>query len=113
METPCWQAAPVDTARLHFGVVHSLFKQTVARVGLARDGGVVALDFLLGDDPQAAAVRAEVGRDLAAKLGRLAPAAASLDDLFRLLVESCCHPSNLYTEVHWLPVIPGAPEPGS
>lgn len=113
MEPPCWQAAPVDAGRPHFDVVHSLFKQTVARVGWSRSGPTLALEFLLGDDPQAGTVRDKVTADLAAKLARLAPAAASLDDLLHLLVESCCHPSNLYTEVHWLPVVPGTPEPGA
>jgi len=106
-------AGPVDTARPHFAVVHSLFKQTVARVGRAGVDDGIALEFLLGEDPQAEKVRVQVSADLDAKLARLGPLAASPDELFRLLVESCCHPSNLYTEVHWLYVDPACPEPGA
>ena len=93
--------------------MHSLFKQTAARVGRGRDGEPVALEFLLAGDPQADKVREQVSADLAAKLARLAPHADSPDELFRLLADSCCHPSNLYTEVHWLYVDPSCPEPGA
>ena len=102
----------MDTERAYFEVVHSLFKQTVARIGLNHTGDGIALEFLLGEDQQADKTRLMVRTDLDAKLARLSPAAGSLEDLFRLLEESCRHPSNMYTEVHWLPVTPGSPEPG-
>lgn len=106
VETPVPQSAPVDTDRPHFEVIHSLFKQTVARVGLTKDGEGIALEFLLEDDKQAEEVRRAVAADLKAKLERLSPQASSLDALFRLFRDSCCHPSNMYTEVHWCPVDP-------
>lgn len=113
METPCWQPAAVDTSRPHFEVIHSLFKQTAGRVGWNRAGDAVAFEFLLPGDQQAEEVRRGVTADLSAKLARLAPAARTLAELFDLLGRSCCHPSNLYTEVHWLPILPGCPEPGA
>ena len=111
MKVPCWQSGPVDVSRTHFDVVHSLFKQTIGRIGRNRAGDAIVFEFLLPDDPQADEVREAVNADLSAKLDRLAPAANTLDELFDLLCRSCCHPSNLYTEVHWLPVIPNCPEP--
>lgn len=112
MQNPGFTTGRVDTDRPFFEVIHSLFKQTVARVGWTGDGSGFALQFLLEDDPQAEKVRDRVTGDLDAKLKRLAPGADTLEDLLRLLTESCCHPSNMYTEVHWLPVTPGSPEPG-
>ncbi len=113
MRIPEPTPGPVDTDRLHFDVVHSLFKQTVARIGRDASGGGLAVEFLLAEDPQTAEVHENVSADLRAKLERLAPLAESLDALFELLLESCSHPSNMYTEVHWLPVRPELPEPGT
>ena len=111
VKPPLWRSAPVDTTRPYFEVVHSLFKQTAARVGRSRSDEAVAFECLLPDDPQAAEVRHAIQTDLAARLKRLAPVAGSSDELFDLLARACCHPSNLYTEVHWLPVQPDSPEP--
>ncbi|MBN2537944.1 hypothetical protein JXB37_06700 [candidate division WOR-3 bacterium] len=102
---------PVDRTRPWFEAVHSAFKQNVARIGRAPGEDAVALEDLLPADPDAARVRAQVDADLAGKLERLGPLAESVDRLFELLRDSCSHPSNLYTEVHWLPVDPESAEP--
>lgn len=102
---------PVDRTRPWFDAVHSSFKQTVARIGRAPGEDGIAFEDLLPEDPDTARVRAQVEADLEGKLERLGPLAESADRLFELLRDSCSHPSNLYTEVHWLPVDPDAVEP--
>jgi hypothetical protein len=106
VENPGFATGSVDTTRTYFEAIHSLFKQTAARIGWCRTGGRIVLESLLGDDKQADEARQMIRADLAAKLDRLSPSASGLDELYRLLVDSCCHPSNLYTEVHWFPVVP-------
>jgi hypothetical protein len=114
VENPGFTTGSVDKTRPYFEVIHSLFKQTAARIGWMRSlppgqhlaGDRVALEFLLRDDEQADTARQMIRSDLAAKLERLSLSASGLEDLFRLLADSCCHPSNLYTEVHWFPVHP-------
>lgn len=114
MENPGFTTGSVDKTRPYFEVIHSLFKQTAARIGWMRSlppgqhrtGDRIVLEFLLRDDEQADKARQMIRADLAAKLDRLSTTASGLDDLFGLLADSCCHPSNLYTEVHWFPVVP-------
>ncbi|UCG41934.1 MAG: hypothetical protein JSU73_08570 [candidate division WOR-3 bacterium] len=114
MENPGFTIDNVNTTRPYFEAIHSLFKQTAARIGWMRSlppgqrlaGDRIALEFLIRDEEQADKVRQMIRSDLAAKLDRLSPSASGLEDLFRLLTDSCRHPSNLYTEVHWFPVHP-------
>lgn len=112
MKTPLsWRTGKVDTTRPYFEAVHSLFKQTVARIGWSPDRTAIHLEHLVDDDKQSAQVKKDVEADLSDKVRRLSDQADSLEELFELLNRSCCHPSNMYTEVHWLPVDPAVPEP--
>ena len=97
--------APVDTTRLHFEVVHSLFKETCARVGWNRAGSGLAVEFLVGEDPQAETVHIEVLVDLRGKLKRCGGDSAVA--VLAALMDGCRHPNNLYTRVHWFPIDPG------
>ena len=101
-----WNLQPVDTSRPHFEVIHSLYKQNAARVGWSETGSGLALEFTLGDDPQADEVRAAITADLEDKVRRLRKESGSIEHLMNLLEQSCHHLSNMYTEVHWFPVRP-------
>ncbi len=106
MTDELWSLQPVDVSRPHFEVIHSLFKQTAARIGWNKTGSGLAFEFLLKKDPQAETVRKEILDDLTAKLKRLSPQADSVERLFEQLRESCSHLSNMYTPVHWCPIEP-------
>ncbi len=95
---PSLPSGRVDTARPHFELVHSFYKETVARVGYAAAGAGLAVEYEDGEAAADERVRADVAASIAARL-RDCPGAA--ESLFDRLCSSCAGPENLYARVHW------------
>ena len=88
----------VDTSRAHFELVHSFYKETVARVGYAAGGAGLAIEYGVGEAARDKRVRDDVEDSIAARLRDCAGAAEALLDRLR---SSCAGPENLYARVHW------------
>lgn len=98
----------VDTSRPHFELVHSFYKETVARVGYAAAGTGLAIELVAGEAVSNERVRADVAASIAARL-RGCPGAT--ENLFERLCLSCVGPENLYARVHWYLFDPDLPPP--
>lgn len=88
----------VDTARAHFELVHSFYKETVARVGYAAEGAGLVIEYEAGEAADDERVRADVEASIGA---RLRDCAGAVEDLLDRLRSSCAGPENLYARVHW------------
>ncbi len=106
---PSLPTGRVDTSRPHFELVHSFYKETVARVGYAAAGTGLAIEFVAGPAASNERVRADVAASIAARL-RDCPGAA--ESLFDRLRASCAGPENLYARVHWYLFDPDLLPPG-
>lgn len=95
---PSLPTGRVDTSRPHFELVHSFYKETVARVGYAVGGAGLAVEFETGEATADERVHADVAASIAARL-RGCPGAT--ENLFERLCSSCVGPENLYARVHW------------
>lgn len=100
---PVLPTGPVDTTRPHFELVHSFYKETVARVGYAAEGAGFAVEYGAGEAASDERVRSDVDDSIAARL-RGCPGSA--EGLFDRLRTSCAGPENLYARVHWCLIDP-------